>query len=249
MVFLGQLRDRHLQPEWMDRPDLDEVQHHTALRGLERINRWSGSARILWRPLAHLAAQTPGRPCRILDVATGGGDVPRALARRARRTGVSLILEGCDISPVALAHARRRCGEEGEQVHFFQADALREALPSGYDAVVSSLFLHHLTEAQAIELLRRMGEAGRLVLVNDLVRSRTGYLLAWLGTRLLTRSEVVHFDGTRSVEGAFTPHEALRLAEAAGLAGATVMRRWPCRYLLSWRRPERERPESAGGPS
>ncbi len=247
MPLLSGLRERHLQPEWMDRPDLDEGRHRDALCGLERINRWSGSARILWRPLARLAAETPGRACRVLDVATGGGDVPRALGRRARRAGLPLILEGCDISPVALAHARRRCAEEGMEVRFFQADVLREPLPTEYDAVISSLFLHHLTEEQAIELLRRMGAAGRVVLVNDLMRSRTGYLLAWVGTRLLSRSEVVHFDGPRSVEGAFTPEEARQLAEAAGLACAVVRRRWPCRYLLSWHRSEQ--PPTLGRPS
>jgi 2-polyprenyl-3-methyl-5-hydroxy-6-metoxy-1,4-benzoquinol methylase len=234
MPLLSRLRERHLQPEWMDRPDLDEDRHREALRGLERINRCSGSARILWRPLCRLAEETAGRPVRVLDVATGGGDVPRALWHRARRARLPLLLEGCDISPVALAHARRRCAEEGAEVRFFQADVLHEPLPSGYDALVSSLFLHHLTEEQAIELLRRMGTAGRSVLVNDLARSRTGYLLAWLGTRLLSRSEVVHFDGPRSVEGAFTPEEARQLAEKAGLTGAVVRRRWPCRYLLSW---------------
>jgi 2-polyprenyl-3-methyl-5-hydroxy-6-metoxy-1,4-benzoquinol methylase len=246
MAFLGQLRERHLQPEWMDRPDLDVRRHQDALHGLERLNRWSGSARILWRPLARLAAETPDRPCRILDIATGGGDVPRGLWRRACRAGVSLALEGCDISPVAIAHAQQRCAEQAAEVRFFQTDVLRDPLPSGYDAVISSLFLHHLTQQQAIDLLRRMAAAGRLVLVNDLVRSRRGFLLAWFATRLLSRSEVVHFDGPRSVEGAFTPDEARRLAEAAGLAGATVERRWPCRFLLSWRRPPASDPLPSG---
>jgi hypothetical protein len=151
---------------------------------------------------------------------------------------LSLGLAGCDVSPVALDHARQQAINEGADIHFFPYDALREPLPAGYDAVVSSLFLHHLTEPQAVELLRQMAAAaGRLVLVNDLMRSRAGYLLAWVGTRLLSRSPVVHFDGPRSVEGAFTVAEARALAEQAGLAGAVVGRRWPCRYLLSWRRP------------
>src|SRR5262245_61758946 len=89
MWLLSRLRDRHLQAEWMDRPDLDEGRHREALRGLERINRWSGSARILWHPLARLAAEIPGRPCRVLDVATGGGDVLRALWRRPPDRGFS----------------------------------------------------------------------------------------------------------------------------------------------------------------
>jgi SAM-dependent methyltransferase len=237
MAFLARLRRRHLRPEWMDQPDLDEGRHRDALRGLERINRWSGSARILWPALARLAGETPGRPCRVLDVATGGGDVPRALGRRARRAGVPLTLAGCDVSPIAVAHARHKAAEERAAVTFFALDVLREPLPPGYDAVISSLFLHHLSEEQATALLRRMADAARLVLVNDLVRSRTGYLLAWVGTRVLSRSPVVHLDGPRSVEGAFTPGEALALAEEAGLTGATVCRRWPCRFLLSWRRP------------
>jgi hypothetical protein len=52
---------------------------------------------------------------------------------------------------------------------------------------------------------------------------------------LLTTSEVVHTDGPLSVEGAFTPEEVLDLAHRAGLRGASVVRRWPFRYLLTWK--------------
>jgi hypothetical protein len=101
-----------------------------------------------------------------------------------------------------------------------------------------SLFLHHLDEVQAVAFLAWLREAAReLVLVNDLERGWAGLVLAHLGTRLLSTSGVVHTDGPRSVEAAFTPAEALALAEKAGLAGARVGRRWPFRYLLSWRRP------------
>jgi hypothetical protein len=111
-----------------------------------------------------------------------------------------------------------------------------------------SLFLHHLDEPQAVELLRRMSESARhLVLVNDLIRGRLGYALAWLGTRLLTRSRVVHVDGPLSVEGAFTRAEALELAERAGLHGATIVRRWPCRFLLTWQRDLSQSPPAAAG--
>jgi 2-polyprenyl-3-methyl-5-hydroxy-6-metoxy-1,4-benzoquinol methylase len=120
-------------------------------------------------------------------------------------------------------------------VEFFEQDALGPPLPGGYDVVACSLFLHHLDEPDAVKLLARMAEATeRLVLVNDLVRSRLGWMLAYFGTRLLTRSRIVHVDGPRSVEGAFTPAEALRLAKSAGLAGARVSRHWPERFMLRW---------------
>jgi hypothetical protein len=83
-----------------------------------------------------------------------------------------------------------------------------------------------------------MGEAaGRAVLVDDLVRGRGGFALAWAGCRLLSRSRVVRHDGPVSVAAAFTPAEALSLARRAGLEGATIVRHWPQRFLLEWRRP------------
>jgi SAM-dependent methyltransferase len=222
----------------MDQPDLDTARHAAALRGLARINRVSGSDRILWPPLAALARTLGGRPLRVLDVATGAGDVPIRLARRARRAGVALELAACDRSSTALDHARQSADRHSVSIRLFPIDALADSLPDGFDAVICSLFLHHLTAADAVSLLRRMADAaGRLVLVNDLRRSAGGLLLAHLACRLLTRSPVVHTDGPRSVAAAFTPAELAGLAADAGLAGAAVARRWPCRMLLSWHRP------------
>jgi 2-polyprenyl-3-methyl-5-hydroxy-6-metoxy-1,4-benzoquinol methylase len=230
------LRRRHRQPEVMDQPDLDPRQHAQALRGLARINLWSGSARLLWPPLRDLARRASG-PLRLLDVATGAGDVPVRLWLGARRAGIALDVAGCDRSPCAVEHARQRARDEGADVPFFIWDALTGPLPEGYDVVASSLFLHHLDEEQAVELLGRMKRAARrLLLVNDLERSLPGLVLAYVATRVLSASPVVHTDGPLSVRAAFTRREALKLAGRAGLAAATVERRWPFRFLLTWKR-------------
>jgi 2-polyprenyl-3-methyl-5-hydroxy-6-metoxy-1,4-benzoquinol methylase len=219
----------------MDEPGLDAELHHGALRGLGRINFWSGSAGTVWPALHELARKSPGRPVRVLDVATGAGDVPIRLWHRARAAGVGLDISGCDVSPTAVRFAQRQAEVRKADVHFFTWNALVDSLPSGYDAVISSLFLHHLDEEQAVGFLRGMAAAARrCVLVNDLVRGRAGYLLAWLGTRIFSRSHVVHVDGPRSVAAAFTPAEARQLAERAGLPAARVTSHWPCRFLLRW---------------
>jgi 2-polyprenyl-3-methyl-5-hydroxy-6-metoxy-1,4-benzoquinol methylase len=238
IMLLARLARRQRQPEIMDNPDLDPVQHVRALRGLARINRLSASAAILWSPLRDLATAHANRPLRVLDIGTGGGDVPISLWRRACRTGLAIELCGIDISATAIEQARRNAQAAGAYVDFHQLDALHDDLPANFDAVTSALFLHHLDEAQALTLLSRMGQATRsLVLVNDLMRSRLGYLAAWVGTRLLTTCPVVHVDGPRSVEGAFTVAEAHDLAARAGLQGAAITRHWPWRYLLTWRKP------------
>jgi 2-polyprenyl-3-methyl-5-hydroxy-6-metoxy-1,4-benzoquinol methylase len=221
----------------MDRPDLPVALHEHALCGLARLNWWSGSDRILWGPIRRLAAELSGRPLRVLDVACGAGDVLVGLARRALRAGVGLELHGIDMSPTAIDHASRRCAAAGLRVSLTRHDALAEPLPDGFDVVTSSLFLHHLTDDQAADVLRRCAAAtNRLILVNDLRRSRAGWLLAAAACRLLSRSPVVHSDGPRSVTRAFTPSEALEIAHRAGLTSGVISRRWPWRFLLTWDR-------------
>jgi SAM-dependent methyltransferase len=233
---MNTLRHRRLQPEVMDRPDLEQDRHWQALRGLERINRLSNSAGILWPSIRRLAEESPGRSLRLLDVASGAGDVCLALYHRATRAKLSLHLEGADISRRAVDYAALRAQVAGASIRFFRWDALQEEFPAAYDVIFSSLFLHHLNEEQAVTLIKRMARATRrMILINDLARTRLGWTAAYLATRLLTTSDVVQTDALLSVEGAFTPGEALALAHHAGLRGATVDRRWPFRFLLTWR--------------
>src|ERR1700687_1153595 len=155
------LRHRCLQPEIMDQPDLDQARHWHALGGLERINRLSGSAGILWPSIRRLAEETGKRSLRILDVACGAGDVSIALCRRAARAGLNVHMEGADISSRALDYARQRAETAGAPVHFFQLDALAADFPSTYDVMFSSLFLHHVHEDQAVILMQRMALSAR----------------------------------------------------------------------------------------
>ena len=219
--------------ELMDQPGLDREAHTMALQGLGRINAVSRSDSILWPPIARLA-RTSTIPIRVLDLACGGGDVTSALAVRSKKSGLDVRVQGCDVSQTAVALASDRPG----LASFTCLDVLYDPLPEGYDVVCCSLFLHHLEREDAVMLLGKMAAAARrLVLVNDLARSRFGFALAWAGCRLLSRSYVVHHDGPASVAAAFTPSEAHELAALAGLVGAKVESRWPERFLLSWSKP------------
>lgn len=220
-------------PEWMDAAGLDPRLHRQALRGLRRINVVSRTLAAVWGPVAAKARQAGGAPLSVLDVACGGGDVAIGLARRAARDGVRLDVSGCDISETALAHARDRAVRDRVPVEFFRHDVLAAPLPSAYDVVLCSLFLHHLSAEEAAAALGRLHAAARVLLVvSDLDRSRVGLALAYLGTRLLSRSPVVHTDGPRSVRAAFTPEEATALAAEAGLSRAVMTRHWPHRWRM-----------------
>lgn len=231
------MNKRRLQPELMDQPGLDPREHAQALEGLRRINRLSRTGTILWSAIAQRAEAGSGRPLRVLDIASGGGDVPISLMGRALAAGFEMEIEGCDVSAEAVRIAQRHADDLRVPVRFSVLDALRDPIPDGFDVITCTLFLHHLKEDDAILLLRKMMQAARQqVLVDDLIRSRLGRLLATIGCHVLSSSRIVHFDGPASVGGAFTPDEALKLAERAGLVGAKLTRHWPQRFLLRWDR-------------
>lgn len=216
----------------MDQPGLDPAEHGRALEALRRVNLFSAGVGATWPRIREFAKGRTG-PVRLLDVASGGGDFAVRIAKKARREGVGLEVSGCDVSEFAVAHATEHARRSGVAAGFFRHDVLTQPFPEGFDVLTCSLFLHHLDEPEAVGLLRAMKAAGKLLLVDDLERGRAGWLLAYAGIRILSRSAVAHVDGPLSVEGAFTRDEARGLAVAAGWDRPRADARFPCRFLLT----------------
>ena len=222
---------RELTPELMDDPGLDPQEHRRALTALARLNRLSRAEAIIRREVAALAGRSD-EPVSALDVATGSGDLPVALALRLRD---SVRVSGCDISDTALATARERAASRGVEVDLWRHDALAQPIPGRFDVVTCSLFLHHLDRESGVRLMRHMADAAtRVVLISDLRRDRAGLALAWAASRVCTRSRVVRVDAVKSVRAAFKPTEVLEMAREAGLGSAEILPRWPRRMLLRW---------------
>jgi SAM-dependent methyltransferase len=230
------MQTRILTPELMDDPDLDPAQHRQALAGLARLNAWSGGVQLLWKELRKIALEA-ARPLRVLDVATGSGDVPIELAKRAKRACIPMHFSGCDVSDTAVSASRENALRVGVELDIFQHDVLQSPLPDGFDVILASLFLHHLSNDQGVALLQDMGRATQqAIIVSDLVRSRLNLAVVFATSRLLSRSPIVHFDGPASVRAAYTSAEARGLATRAGLSDSTVAVHFPTRWLLTWRK-------------
>ena len=226
----------------MDDPGLDPAAHRAALAGLRRLNALSGTTASLAGTLAPLLQAVPAdRTPRVLDVACGGGDGAIALADRLSRTLERTVrVDGCDLSPVAVETARRSAEAAGSPSRFFPADALAGPLPGAngerYDAAVSSLFLHHLTDEDAPAVLRNMAAAANAVVVSDLRRTRLGLAMAHVACRALSRSPVRARGRPAKRAGGVHPAGVRTVADAAGLGDGTIRRVWPQRFLFVWRR-------------
>jgi len=204
--------------ELLDRPDNSDEEVRGNLRDLERLNRLSGGARTV---LLHLSRMIGGRsqsPLMILDIATGGADIPRAICRWARHRGLTVTVEAMDRSHQVLA-AAAKWSVGYPEIRLRQVEAPPLPYPDhSFDYILCSLFFHHLTEAQGVRLLREMRRVARHgLIVNDLMRSRRARLLTGIATRLLSGNRLTRHDGPMSVLRGFRPEELLHMATEAGL--------------------------------
>jgi len=204
---------RSNETELMDdlsRPDSEFVEAYSELTA---INRHLGGIRAVERFL-------PEDALSVLDVASGGCDVGEALAKRRNRQVVSL-----DMNPRGLKLAEQTAPVAGDALQLPFAD-------NTFDAVICSLFFHHLTNAECVSVLREMWRvARRIVIVNDLHRNRVAHASIRILSALFSRSTMFRNDAAVSVRRAFRPAELGHIAEKAGIP-ARVYRSFPYRLVL-----------------
>jgi len=198
---------RVIVPEELDRASPQEAS--PALADLVRVNRYFGGHRILHKIVSQVAQ--PGEEFSMLDVGAASGDIGAALrSRYPRATVVSLDRCLFHLDPAAPPK--------------IVADAFQ--LPFGaasFDFVFSSLFLHHFSDDQIVELLASFKKlARRAVLAIDLERGPLAFRFLPATRWLFDWSRMFVDDGLLSVQAAFKKNELLALATRAGLAPARV---------------------------
>ena len=202
-------------PELMDRPQPVTPELTSDLRNLRQLNRYFGSYALIEHFLRRWIL--PGAEIRVLDLATGSGDIPRLVVDYARKVGATVTVEAVDQQPSTLEIARRLSAGYPE-INFVDGDVL--SFPeehSSYDLVLCSLALHHFEEADAVRLLRRCRElSSRYVLVSDLRRGVIATAGVFLLTALIFRDPMTRTDGRLSAARAFSFIEFRALAERAG---------------------------------
>ena len=210
--------------ELLDRAGHDPAELAANLQDIRTVNRLAGGVATVLCHLPGLLGHLPGgRPVEILDLATGGGDIPLSLAAWAERQGRPLHLTVTDRSPEILAEARCTLGGV-PGVTFTVCDARAVPLPErSFDVVLCSLSLHHFAPGEAVQVLREMDRLSRTgFILNDIRRCLTGYLAAWAASRVATRNRLTRHDMPLSVLRAYTPDELRALLRQAGIRDASV---------------------------
>lgn len=224
---------RHRQAEWMDQPDADPRQLAQSLAYIRRINWLMGYDRLIVRYLRRFIAQwKPGETIRILDVGTGSADIPQTILHWANRRGLDVRVVGIDLHPKTIASARETAGSE-TRLTVVQGDALRLPFENdSFDYAVTSMFLHHLDESDAVRAFAEMGRVARRgIIASDLLRLRRSYAFVTLAT--LLANPMVRHDARVSIAQAFSRKEIVALRDQAGIGFARYFQHFVHRFVLA----------------
>jgi SAM-dependent methyltransferase len=210
-VVIHCLGGRVLKPEILDTLPYDQAR--ASLADLVRINRKWGGHSTLKRLIGEAGAQGEFT---FLDVGAASGDMGACVRRwypGARVTSMDL-----NVSHLERCEGDRVCG-----------DAFHMPFRQGaFDFVFCSLFLHHFTDDEAVNLLASFGQlARRAVLVIDLERHPIPYyFVPW--TRWIFGWDPVTVNDARiSVEAAFRRRELEELAKRAALKNPRARVHYP----------------------
>ena len=233
-MFFHDLRQRrHREPEWMDAPDVDAAILADSLRFIRRVNSLLRYTRATISHLERFSRRwQPGQRVSMIDFATGSADVPLAIVAWGRRRGFDLHVVGLDLHQHTCELARAATRHE-PAIEIVRGDALDPPFDAGsFDYALSSMFLHHLSDNDAVKVLGAMGRVARRgIVVADLLRHARAY--AWISLLTLLSNPMVRHDARVSVAQAFNKLEMLQLRDLAGVDFAQFYRHFAHRFVLA----------------
>jgi 2-polyprenyl-3-methyl-5-hydroxy-6-metoxy-1,4-benzoquinol methylase len=200
--------------EMMDRPQPVSPELERDLERLRQLNRWFGSHHLVSTFMRRWIM--PEARMRVVDLATGSGDIPRLLINHARKIGAQIEIDAVDRQPATLEIARSLSADYPE-ICYHASNILEWDRFQGYDIALCSLVLHHFSDEDAMKLLRRCRELSkRFVLVSDLRRGLLLQPCVYMLTALIFREPMTRFDARLSAQRAFSFAEMRQLAIRAG---------------------------------
>jgi 2-polyprenyl-3-methyl-5-hydroxy-6-metoxy-1,4-benzoquinol methylase len=212
--------------------DLDchgEVVDQT-LRELEVINRLLGGDYVTIDGIKQLAGAN--KSLVICDCGCGGGDLAMKIVAWGKEKGLELKVEGIDANPHIVDYARRKYTDViFEALNVFS----NEFRQKKYDIITATLFVHHFSNEELVDLFSSMRSQARIgVVINDIHRHYLSYhSIRWL-TRFFSKSAMVKFDAPLSVRRAFKRRELIEILSKAGISNYSLRWKWAFRWQLVW---------------
>lgn len=208
---------------------IDEV-----LYELKKINRFLGGKKVSNAGVKQLLRNCNVPQVKVLDVGSGGSDIFENLNGHCEYLEIfsmDLNIRACFYSKQKTMIQHPICSD----ARFFPFKS------KSFDIIHLSLFLHHFSEYEIINLLNIFYKEAKIgIIINDLRRN----ILAYLGIKLVSlvfiKSRIVKNDGPLSVKRGFTRKEIKEFLERSAIQYYQIKRKWAFRWLIIIRKPDND---------
>lgn len=204
------------------------------LKELEFINTWLGGNAVTTEGIKRLLREKSDSPLQIADLGCGGGDMLKLLAEKFRRKNRKTTFTGIDANPNIVKFARFNTASFPEIQYQAQNILSDDFKSQQYDIILATLFLHHFTTPQLIDIFSSLKKQAKIgIVINDLHRHWLAYYSIKILTKLFSRSVMVKYDAPLSVLRGFKRKELIDILQKAGIENYSLRWRWAFRWELA----------------
>lgn len=220
------------ETEIMDDFSLTGTELIDALDQIAKINQLLGGNKLTLHGLKKLLVKTDTtKPLIIADIGCGNGDMMRMLARYAKKNNLAFKLIGIDANAFTIRYAEN-LSKEFENIEYKCLDIFSPDFNElKYDIALCTLTLHHFTNAQIQDVLKRVyNNTSTGIVVNDLHRSKTAYRLFEIICRIFNLNKMSRNDGLISILRGFKKIELENFSKKLSFKNYTINWKWAFRY-------------------
>jgi 2-polyprenyl-3-methyl-5-hydroxy-6-metoxy-1,4-benzoquinol methylase len=230
---MSRFGQRSSQKEMMDDLQFSGEELRQTLNELKTVNKLLGGNKVLTDGLSKFVEKYPKTHYHIADVGCGGGDMVKVMAKWAEKNRLQVTFHALDANPHIITLAKENL-KEYPNVHFHTADVFEADYGvEKLDIITCTLFTHHFTDPQLVEMLKNFRKNAHLGLViNDLHRHPLAYHSIKFITRLFSKSEMVKNDGPISVLRSFTYRDLQFILQEAGWEQHQIKWNWAFRWQV-----------------
>jgi 2-polyprenyl-3-methyl-5-hydroxy-6-metoxy-1,4-benzoquinol methylase len=226
------LYQRSYQKELMDADDIPFDAMAQTLKELNTINTRLGGHAITLEGVKQFVDDKI--PLTVCEIGCGGGDNLFAVYKYCQRHQIPVSFIGIDMNAECIAFAKQQYAQL--PCEWICSDYAKVEFGNKPDIIFSSLFCHHFTDGQLVQMLQWLRHNSRRgFFINDLHRHWLAYYLIKYITRFFSRSYLVKNDACISVSRGFRKKEWKQLFREAEIPQCNIGWRWAFRFLVTYK--------------
>jgi 2-polyprenyl-3-methyl-5-hydroxy-6-metoxy-1,4-benzoquinol methylase len=221
---------RSYKKELLDNSDIPFKDIAENMKELDFINAHLGGHVITIKGFKKLIGNK--NKITVCEIGCGGGDNINALAAFSIKNKITATFTGVDINAECIDFAKEK--SKYKNVNFIVSDySLVDFKNNKPGIIFSSLFCHHFTNEELIQMLQWMKQNSTIgFFINDLQRHALAYNSIKYITKFFSKSYLVKNDAPLSVLRGFKRDEWENIFEKAGITDYSIQWKWAFRYLI-----------------